>query len=34
MHLKVTKKLQFKATKVSKEFTIENLTSYIGITYV
>jgi hypothetical protein len=34
MHLKVTKKMQFRATKVSKEFTSETLTSYSGLTVI
>ena len=32
MHLKSTKKLSFKASKVAKSFTSENLTSYSGLT--
>jgi len=34
MHLKSTKKLSFKAAKVAKSFTSENLTSYSGLTVV
>ena len=34
MHLKSTKKLSFKAVKVAKNFTSENLTSYSGLTVV
>ena len=32
MHHKNTKKLLFKATKIAKDFTSENLTSYSGLT--
>ena len=31
MHLRNTKKLRFKATKIGKEFTSEKLTSYSGL---
>ena len=34
MHLKSTKKLIFKATKVGKSFTSEKLTSYSGLTFI
>ena len=34
MHLKSTKKLSFKASKVPKSFTSENLTSYSGLTVI
>ena len=34
MHLKVTKKIAFKATKIEKDFTSENLTSYSGLTVI
>ena len=32
MHHESTKKLSFKATKIAKDFTSENLTSYTGLT--
>jgi hypothetical protein len=34
MHLKSTKKLAFKATKIAKDFTSENLTGYSGLTVI
>jgi hypothetical protein len=34
MHLKSTKDLRFKATKVGKDFTSEKLTSYSGLTVI
>ena len=34
MHRKNTKKLNFKATKIEKDFTSEKLTSYSGLTTV
>jgi len=34
MHLKSTKKIGFKATKVEKNFTTEKLTSYSGLTVI
>ena len=34
MHHKSTKKLSFKAAKVEKSFTCENLTSYSGLTVI
>ena len=34
MHLKSTKKLQYKSTKVEKSFTSEKLTSYSGLTVI
>ena len=34
MHLKSTKKLSFKPTRVGKSFTSENLTSYSGLTVI
>jgi hypothetical protein len=34
MHLKSTKKLQFKVTKIGKSFTSEKLTSYSGLTVI
>ena len=34
MHLKSTKKIAFKATKIEKDFTSENLTSYSGLTVI
>jgi hypothetical protein len=34
MHLKSTKKLRFKSTKVAKSFTSEKLTSYSGLTVI
>ena len=32
MHRESTKKLSFKATKIAKDFTSENLTGYSGLT--
>jgi len=34
MHRESTKKLSFKATKIAKDFTSENLTSYSGLTVI
>ena len=34
MHLKSTKKLEYKSTKVGKDFTSEKLTSYSGLTII